>query len=484
LSVAKHTTYNVIGAVVPIAVSLVTVPLYLKLIGLDRYGILSLCWLLVGYFSFFDFGLGRATAQHIARLHEGAAATRSQAFWTGLTLSAGLALLAVLVATPLGWIALNALKVGTPQLRGETQAALPLLIAAVPLAIIQSVLKGALEGRRQFFAVNAILSGGAVATGVLPLIAAATWGPAIPLLVAISLGVRGMVLAGLAITAVLAVPVRRYQRPDPDDIRSMMRFGAWLTVTNVIGPLMIYVDRFLIGAIVGTAAVSLYVIPFNLISQLLVLPSALGVALFPRFAASDTSSGLSSEALIATTFLLTPVAMAAMLVVGPFLRLWLGESVSLVSTPVAIVLIIGFWANGLAQLPYSSLQANGRTDLTAKVHLAEILPYLLLLWLGVSYVGVIGAAIAWSVRGAVDFVALALLDRVGAKALQTASTQAIAIVALALVMFETGLSPIAKWTLVGVICLGTAGYLARTVPRNVLVHARRWIAPLWKWLPQ
>src|SRR4051812_31203755 len=61
VSVARHTTYNVVGALTPVVVSLVTVPLYLKTVGLDRYGILNLCWLLVGYFALFDFGMGKAT---------------------------------------------------------------------------------------------------------------------------------------------------------------------------------------------------------------------------------------------------------------------------------------------------------------------------------------------------------------------------------------------------------------------------------------
>jgi O-antigen/teichoic acid export membrane protein len=486
MSIARHTAYNVVGTLVPIAVSLITVPLYLKVIGLDRYGVLNLCWLLVGYFGFFDFGIGRATAQHIATLHDREDHVRSRAFWTGLTLSMGLALTAAFIALPVSWIALSALKLGDEALRPEVRGALPLLVAAVPLAILQSVLQGALEGRRQFLTTNAVLSTGAFATAVLPLTSALLWGPDLRVLVAVSLAVRSIVVLSLGAAAVRAVPLGRYQAPDRDDMRKMVRFGAWLTVTTVIGPLMVFFDRFLIGAIVSAAAVALYVIPYNLMNQLVVLPKALSSALFPRLAAQPGSSDLNRQALSAAAFVLTPAAMAATVLVRPFLTLWLGPTTAGQSTPIALVLIIGFWANGLAQLPYASLQASGRTDITAKVHLAELLPYFLLLWLGLTYWGVIGAAIAWAVRSVADYVALASFDRIGAAILRSTLMQGAAVLVLALVMLEMEAAPVAKWALAALICLVTAACLIRVVPDILIQQLRKWVAhiPIGKSLPQ
>ena len=48
------------GSLIPMVVALVAIPIMLEKLGLERFGLLTLAWLIVGYFSLFDFGLGRA----------------------------------------------------------------------------------------------------------------------------------------------------------------------------------------------------------------------------------------------------------------------------------------------------------------------------------------------------------------------------------------------------------------------------------------
>src|SRR5258708_37192816 len=78
---------NVFGAIGPLVVSLLTVPIYVRHIGDARYGVLSIVWVLIGYFGFLDLGLSRAAANALARLHDAPREARAPVLVTKLVLN-------------------------------------------------------------------------------------------------------------------------------------------------------------------------------------------------------------------------------------------------------------------------------------------------------------------------------------------------------------------------------------------------------------
>ncbi len=107
-------------------------------------------------------------------------------------------------------------------------------------------------------------------------------------------------------------------------------------------------------------------------------------------------------------------AASAIVVSKPFMNLWMGPEFAADSAPVLEVVLMGAWINGIAFIPYGLLQGQGRPDVIAKLHALEVVPYVILLWFMLHRFGILGAAVAWSIRVAVD--ALFLLALAGFRA--------------------------------------------------------------------
>jgi O-antigen/teichoic acid export membrane protein len=99
---------------------------------------------------------------------------------------------------------------------------------------------------------------------------------------------------------------------------------------------------------------------------------------------------------------MTPMVVVGIAAFPVFTQHWVGRSFAEHAAPIGIVLLVGIWVNGLAFIPYGHLQASGRPDIAAKFHAIELVPFLGLLWLGVHYFGLIGAAYAWTLRVVLD----------------------------------------------------------------------------------
>ena len=95
---AKNTVLNFVGLALPTAVGLATIPFVVRWLGTDRFGVLSLAWVVVGYFSFFDLGLGRATTKYVAEaLGKGEIEKIPGYFWTTAYIQAVLGTLGAVI---------------------------------------------------------------------------------------------------------------------------------------------------------------------------------------------------------------------------------------------------------------------------------------------------------------------------------------------------------------------------------------------------
>jgi O-antigen/teichoic acid export membrane protein len=213
------------------------------------------------------------------------------------------------------------------------------------------------------------------------------------------------------------VPALRHNiRSQRTMVWPLISFGSWMTVTNIVGPLMTYMDRFLIGALISVSAVAYYATPYEVVTKLWLISGAIVGVLFPAFSTTwgqdrDRTARLFGRSVNYIFLSLFPLIFVIVTLAHEGLSLWLGSEFADNSTFVLQWLAVGVFINSIAQIPFALVQGAGRPDLTAKMHLIELPFYLLTLWWLLGVYGIKGAAIAWVVRVGIDTLILFVMVR-------------------------------------------------------------------------
>jgi O-antigen/teichoic acid export membrane protein len=395
--------FNLSGAALPLLVSIIVIPMYLGLIGPSRYGIISLVWLLFGYFGIFDFGLSRATTNLLARPANQGVERQAEIFWTATIVNALIGAFGALAFGLLAKLIIGSFFKVPIELRSELQAALVWVAVLLPLSTTSAVFIGVLEAHERFLELNFIQVLGATLGQLLPLGAVVLFGPQIDIAIAATF------LARLVTTVpIFILAVRQSGRATPaitgDTARELFRYGGWVAVSNIAGPVLVSIDQFMIGAVIGVSSVPRYSIPFNIATKILLIPGALSRALFPQLTKLGVDDGRArSEAATITLSRTLVIVCAPLIVISHYaLTLWLGADFATNASTVSRIIIFGVWINGVAYVPFAMLQSQGKPGIVARLHVYELLPFFAILWAGLHLFGLVGAALAWSLRVLVD----------------------------------------------------------------------------------
>jgi O-antigen/teichoic acid export membrane protein len=399
---------NVFGAIFSIAIALVTVPIYVRHIGNARYGVLSIVWVLLGYFGFLDLGLSRAATIALARLRTAPHEARASVLITTLVLNLGLGLFGSLCLAVFGSYLLQHVLNIPEALRPEIGQAFPWIVGLVPLALVSGVGIGAMESREQFLLANILQVCGMSFGQIVPAVLAVLVSPTLTVVIPAAFAVRALTVS------IILLAVYRNERPlsfaafDRHQAKKLLGYGGWISVSGVTGPVLTSLDQIVIGSMLNVAAVAHYAVPMNLVSRSQIFAGALSRTLFPRMSSvgPDEARDLASRALHSLAYGYSAICAPAIVLTSVFLKYWISVDFASVAAPVAKILFFGAWINGLAFVPYEFLQSQGHANKIAKFHIAEIFPFIAILWVLTSAYGITGTALAWSLRNAADAACL------------------------------------------------------------------------------
>lgn len=408
----KNISWSLVGLGVPLLVAAFSIPSLLSVLGAERFGLLALSWGLLGFASVFDLGIGRATTQAISESlgagnHERIAPIVQKA--TQLTVAIGLAGTLLLCAAVAAGIHLH-LRFAE-ELNSEVTSAAYVLAFAVPAQASSAMFRGINEAFGSFREISLVRMALGASNFIAPLAATA---------VTLHLGV----LVGALLCTRIAgayfywrlshgcLAARRLGVSGTKADRSwathrLLRFGGWFTVSSVASPIMVQADRFFLGAMVSAASVTAYAIPFEVVTQMLIVVGAISTVAFPSFThtlqANRPEAVLLFKKWLARVAVLMAFATAACAWSLPYLLpLWIGNALPPQSVEIGQILCVGVFMNSIGAMIFAMIHAHGRADMTAAFHLLELPIFVFGLIFAIQHLGPTGAALAWTGRMTLD----------------------------------------------------------------------------------
>lgn len=403
----RNTVLNIIGQTLPLIIGLLTARGTLNRLGLERYAVLNLSWTAVGYFGLLDFGVGRAVTYGVAQRLAVGDRRVGDIVWPSFRLSLLLGTIgAVILIFSSSWIAAAVGHTIEADLSQELKTTLILLALSLPAVVATSILRGTLEAQQRFDLINLVR---------LPQASLMFLGPWLISMFAANLVpiAAFLLIIRIAGTLLFLYFVKRddessiWEKGDIREVEALLRYGAWVTVGAIAAPLLVNVDRFLIGGVISLAAVTYYTSAHDLMSRTWLVASSIMSVYFPAFTENSRKeiSGRRSiydEAVRMMTALSLPLCLILVAFSSEVLRLWLGDTVAEHSANALRILGYGGFVAALALVPNMLLQATGKPRTVALIQLMELPVYIFIFFRLTGSYGIEGAAIAWVIRVVIE----------------------------------------------------------------------------------
>ncbi|HDG98327.1 MAG TPA: flippase [Desulfobacterales bacterium] len=404
----RNTLLNFWGQAMPLVIGVITIPFIVRGLGTERFGLLSLSWVILGYFSIFDLGLGRATTKFVAEaLGKGESAQLPRLVWTAVTAQTILGFLGVLILLVITPVLVERVLNIPSNLLDEAKATFHMLAFAIPVVLVSGSFRGVLEAAQRFELVNVVKVPSSTLTFLLPLVGLFL-GFRLPGIVALMVAARFGELAAFVALDLRIFTQLRKPSTSFNLFPRLFGYGGWIMVNNIINPVLTYLDRFLIGSFLSMAAVAHYSAPYEGVTRLRIIPASLSMTLFSAFSFLE---GIEDREKLNTFFArsvkyillsLGPIIVMLILFAKQIMQVWLGSDFARESAGVLQILALGVLLNSLAYIPSALLSGAGRPDIPAKIHLLELPFYVALAWVFVQRWGIEGAAGVWTLRVGVD----------------------------------------------------------------------------------
>jgi len=387
-------------------ITLLTTPMLLAALGTERFGVLGLASVLASQVTLLQLGIGPAATRRVAEWRgQGSAMGEAAAMRAALTLSLLGAILGGAGAWLLGRMAWHSLFEASPPVVAEAMRSIPTLAAVVAAQPIVGGGFSVLAGQERFSVVAKLRAAHGIArqpTAVGAVLLADDVPTALLTFAVIDLGV-GAIAWALALRGVAdATGLQR------GEIVGLLTLGLPTAVTGMLALLLVDVEKLAVTVVRSIEDFVYYGTPYNALTRLTLLASALAGVLMPRLAymgaaaQQERASHVLKTATNGCVAIMALCALPLIFILPDLLTLWLGRSFAEQAGLPARILLVGLVAQAGVFPAHALLRARAQPLMITALYAAEVLVQLPLAFGMVKAAGTTGAALAWTSRAFAD----------------------------------------------------------------------------------
>lgn len=401
----KNFIYSFLGLVVPIAVSIPVIGALARLLGSDYFAVFLLYFALIGYSSVLDVGVSRALVLFVSQNED--VNSRKEFYNTSLAFVIFIACLISGFFLLFNGVAFKFFGL-PPEDFGVFFKSFFWVCLAIPFYVASVICSAYYEGVQNFKKINMLKIFFNPLVSIIPLLIVIFFDRSI---VGASLGVfiARVIVATFVFLGIL----------DVFDVNSikfnklflMLRYSGWITISNVFGPLMSFLDRFILSYFHGVSGSSYYVAAADFSQRFGILAGAVDKVLFPIFSKNKNNKNYENKAIIFSLLILFIFLLPLIFFSPRILELWLGSAFNPESGVIVQVLMTSLMLFSFSVIPYSYIQARGYSRLTALLHFFEFIPFVLILMFSAYNYGALGVALCVLGRGVFEFLFLFLVAK-------------------------------------------------------------------------
>ena len=403
-------------------VQLACIPAYIKLMGIESYGLIGFYLVLQAMLQVLDLGLSptmnREMARYSVHLEKASEArdlvrTVEMGYWfIGLMIGTGIVITS-------HWLAIHWIKASALSSRSVVQAVMLMGVLAVfqwPVSFYQ----GGLMGLRRQVPLNVLKVGMATLTNVGGVLVLWWISPTIQALLLWQVATNALLVTTLAMFLWRSLPTSdRSARFDVAVTRNVWRFAAGMTGIAILSLILTQADKVLVSKLFSLRTFGYYALAWSVASGPLILAGCVFSVIFPRMSAlvaAGDNDGIRhfyhrGSQLMAV--LILPLAAVLSLFSFEALRLWTGNTETALHTaPILSVMMVGSAMNALLYLPYALQLAHGWTKLSLLAGLLSISILVPLMFAMTKHFGPVGAASIWAILNILNMlIAVPIMHR-------------------------------------------------------------------------